>query len=188
MVTVTISINGSYGIGSVVEKLPADFSYVSGSVMPSDITVDDSGQDLTFSLVGESSFSYRVNTSSSSGQHRFPSGSQLTYGIDKDTATVGGESSVTVEQAQEPSVTVTRSMNPDSVPADGGVVAVTISINGSYGIGSVVEKLPADFSYVSGSVMPSDITATGDIVSWYDTDGTQHHPPRAAQGMLRTSP
>jgi hypothetical protein len=76
----------------------------------------------------------------------------------------GGESSVTVsqlsygEQAQEPSVTVTRSINPDSVRADGGVVAVTISINGSYGIGSVVEKLPADFSYVSGSVMPSDIT------------------------------
>ena len=64
VVTVTIGINGSYGIGSVVEKLPADFSYVSGSVMPSDITVDVSGQDLTFSLVGESSFSYRVNTSS----------------------------------------------------------------------------------------------------------------------------
>ena len=158
VVTVTIDINGSYGIGSVVEKLPADFSYVSESVMPSDITVDVSGQDLTFSLVGESSFSYEVNTSTSSGQHRFPSGSQLTYGVDKDVAPVGGESSVTVEQAQEPSVTVTRSINPDSVPAGGGVVTVTININGSYGIGSVVEKLPADFSYVSESVMPSDIT------------------------------
>ena len=158
VVTVMISINGSYGIGSVVEKLPADFSYVSGSVMPSDITVDVSGQDLTFSLVGESSFSYRVNTSSSSGQHQFPSGSQLTYGVDRDTAPVGGESSVTVEQAQQSGVIVTRSINPDSVPAGGGVVTVTIGINGSYGIGSVVEKLPADFSYVSGSVMPSDIT------------------------------
>ena len=51
---------------------------------------------MTFSLVGESSFSYRVNTSGSSGQHRFPSGSKLTYGVDKDTATVRGESSVTV--------------------------------------------------------------------------------------------
>ena len=67
-----------------------------------------------------------------------------------------GLGSTGLAQAQEPSVTVT----------------VTISINGSYGIGSVVEKLPADFSYVSGSVMPSDIMATGDIVSWYDTDGT----------------
>ena len=158
VVTVTIGINGSYGIGSVVEKLPADFSYVSGSVMPSDITVDVSGQDLTFPLVGESSFSYRVNTSTSSGQHPFPSGSQLTYGFDRDTAPVGGESSVTVEQAQQPSVSVTRSINPDSVQAGGGVVTVTIGINGSYGIGSVVEKLPADFTYVDGSVMPSDIT------------------------------
>ena len=82
----------------------------------------------------------------------------MTYGVDRDTATVGGESSVTVEQAQQPSVSVTRSINPDSVPAGGGVVTVTIGINGSYGIGSVVEKLPADFSYVDGSVMPSDIT------------------------------
>ena len=158
VVTVTISINGNYGIGSVVEKLPADFSYVPGSVTPSDITTEIAGQNATFSLVGESSFSYRVNTSSSSGDHRFPSGSQLTYGVDKDTAPVRGESIVTVEQAQESSVTVTRSINPGSVPAGGGVVTVTISINGNYGIGSVVEKLPADFSYVPGSVTPSDIT------------------------------
>ena len=158
VVTVTISINGNYGIGSVVEKLPADFSYVPGSVTPSDITTEIAGQNATFSLVGESSFSYRVNTSSSSGDHRFPSGSQLTYGVDKDTAPVRGESMVTVEQAQESSVTVTRSINPGSVPAGGGVVTVTISINGNYGIGSVVERLPADFSYVPGSVTPSDIT------------------------------
>ena len=157
-VTVTIRINGAYGIGSVVEKLPADFSYVPGSVTPSDITTEIAGQNVTFSLVGESSFSYRVNTSSSSGDHRFPSGSQLTYGVDKDTAPVVGESSVTVEQAQQPSVSVTRAISPDSVPAGGGVVTVTISINGNYGIGSVVEKLPADFSYLPGSVTPSDIT------------------------------
>ena len=131
---------------------------MSGSVTPSDITVDVSGQDLTFPLVGERSFSYRVNTSSSSGRHQFPSGSQLTYGVDKDVATVGGESSVTVEQAQQSSVSVTRSINPDSVSAGGGVVTVTIGITGGYGVGSVVEKLPPDFSYVSGSVMPSDIT------------------------------
>ena len=158
VVTVTIRINGTYGIGSVLEKLPSGFTYVSGSVTPSDITPESAGQDLTFSLVGESSFSYRVDTSISSGQHPFPSGSQLTYGIDKDTAPVVGESSVTVEQAQESSVTVNRSINPDSVPAGGGVVTVTIRINGTYGIGSVLEKLPSGFTYVSGSVTPSDIT------------------------------
>jgi hypothetical protein len=52
------------------------------------------------------------------------------------------------------------------VPAEGGEVEVTINIGGSYGIGSrasapapcrrVVEKLPDGFSYVEGSVMPSD--------------------------------
>ena len=158
VVTVTIGINGAYGIGSVVEKLPPDFTYVAGSVTPSDITPEIAGQDLTFPLVGESSFSYEVNTSTSSGQHRFPSGSQLTYGVDRDTAPVGGESSVTVEQAQQSTVRVTRSINPDSVPAGGGVVTVTIGINGAYGIGSVVEKLPSGFTYVAGSVTPSDIT------------------------------
>ena len=45
-------------------------------------------------------------------------------------------------------VSVTRSISPSSVPAGGGVVTVTIDINGSYGIGSVVEKLPPDFTYV----------------------------------------
>ena len=68
--------------------------------------------------------------------------------LTRTVATVGGESSVTVEQAQQPSVSVTRSINPDSVPAGGGVVTVTIGITGGYGVGSVVEKLPADFSYV----------------------------------------
>ena len=100
VVTVTIDINGSYGFGSVGEKLPPDFTYVPGSVTPSDITTDLDGNTVTFALLGESSFSYEVNTSSSSRQHQFPSGSQLTYGVAKDVATVGGESVVTVEPAQ----------------------------------------------------------------------------------------
>ena len=120
VVTVTIDINGNYGIGSVVEKLPPDFTYVPGSVTPSDITditVDLDENTVTFPLVGESSFSYEVNTSISSGEHLFPSGSQLRYGVDKDVATVGGDSSVTVEQAQESSVIkVTRSIPPRPRP------------------------------------------------------------------------
>ena len=92
--TVTISITGEYGIGSVAENLPAGFSYVDGSVFPSDITVGGSGRNVTFSLIGENSFSYRANTSASAGQHPF-SGT-LTYGIDKETASVGGVNSVRV--------------------------------------------------------------------------------------------
>ena len=172
-VTVTISITGEYGIGSVAENLPAGFSYVDGSVSPSDITVGVSGRNVTFSLLGENSFSYRANTSASPGQHPF-SGT-LTYGIDKETASVGGESTVTVAQEATPTPThtptpttpapadprATRSINPSSVPAGGGMVTVTISITGEYGIGSVAENLPAGFSYVDGSVSPSDITVGG---------------------------
>ena len=84
-VTVTIEIVGSYVIGSVVEKLPGGFSYVEGSVMPADITADITtevaGQDVSFPLVGESSFTYKVMTSASAGRHNFPSGSKLVYGL-----------------------------------------------------------------------------------------------------------
>ena len=92
-----------------------------GSVTPSDITdiTEDAGReycDLFTASVSHLSAT-EVDTSSSSGQHPFPSGSQLTYGVDKDTAPVVGESSVRVEQAQEPSVIkVTRSIQPDSRP------------------------------------------------------------------------
>ena len=159
MVTVTIMITGEYGIGSVAENLPAGFSYVDGSVSPSDITVGGGGRNVTFSLIGENSFSYRANTSASAGQHRF-SGT-LTYGIDKETASVGGDSTVTVAQEATPTVRATRSINPSSVPAGGGEVTVTIRITGEYSIGSVAENLPAGFSYVDGSVSPSDITVGG---------------------------
>ena len=58
---------------------------------------------------------------------------------------------------------MTRSINPDSVPAGGGEVTVTVRINGAYGgIGSVKETLPAGFTYVDGSVTPSDVTPERD--------------------------
>ena len=67
---VTIDISGVYGgIGQVVETLPAGFSYVSGSsalvLDENDITVDGSGRQMVpFSLVGETTFTYKVAVSS----------------------------------------------------------------------------------------------------------------------------
>ena len=163
-VTVEVEISGEYGIGSVEETLPAGFTYVDGSVMPSDITPERDGQKWSFPLVGETSFTYTVDTSSTAGPHRF-SGT-LTYGVGKTPVPVGCTSSVEVQQAQEPSVTVARSIQPDSVPAGGGVVTVEVEISGEYGIGSVEETLPAGFTYVDGSVMPSDITPERDGQKW----------------------
>ena len=161
MVTVTVEITGSYGVGSVVETLPAGFTYVDGSVTPSDITPAEDGRKVSFPLLGESSFSYSVDTSTSSDRHGFSG--ELTYGIDKTKVLVLGETIVTVQAAaQQPAVSVMRSFNPSSVPAGGGMVTVTVEITGSYGVGSVVETLPAGFTYVDGSVTPSDITPAED--------------------------
>ena len=163
-VTVTIDISGSYGNGAVVETLPSGFSYVDGSVMPSDITsIIRDGQKWTFPLLGETSFTYRVMTSASAGTHNFPSGSKLIYGLDKTEVSVTGATQVTVAAQEvappQSGITVTRRISPTSVPAGGGEVTVTIDISGSYGNGAVVETLPSGFSYVDGSVMPSDITS-----------------------------
>ena len=151
---VRIDISGGYGgIGKVVETLPDGFSYVTGTsaLVLDDITVDDDGREMVpFSLVGEDTFTYRVDVSSDAMPPHTFSG-VLTYGIDKDTVNIGA-SSVTVEQPSTPTgVSVTRSFDTGSVAAD-EEVGVTINISGGYGgIGKVLETLPAGFSYVSGS-------------------------------------
>ncbi|MDE2861082.1 MAG: cadherin domain-containing protein [Chloroflexota bacterium] len=146
-VTVTITIAGSYqGIGSVTETIPAGFSYVSGS---GSITPTESGQELSFTLLGETSLSYKVMAPATPGQHQFDG--ELSYGLSRTKVSVAGHTSVTVEPAGQPTgVTVTRSISPASIAA-GDETTVTIAITGSYTIGAVVETLPTGFSYVSGS-------------------------------------
>ena len=165
-VKVTIDIDGSYGVGSVTETLPTGFSLVRGSVTPSDITPMVTGQQVSFALVGETSFSYKVNPSDQQGPQPFTG--SLVYGVDKTTVTVSEPTSLTLTAPSTAAVTATRSFNPDSVPAGGGEVKVTIDIDGSYGVGSVTETLPTGFSLVRGSVTPSDITpmVTGQQVSF----------------------
>ena len=85
-VTVTVRINGYQGIGLVEETLPTGFTYVDGSA---DITPTENGRKLSFPLVSETSFTYKVDTSSTAGQHPFSG--ELTYGIDKTLVTVGGD-------------------------------------------------------------------------------------------------
>ena len=165
---VRIDISGGYGgIGQVVETLPAGFSYVSGSsplvLDENDITEDGSGRQMVpFSLVGETTFTYKVDVSSDAMPPHTFSG-VFTYGIGKDTVNIGA-SSVTVEQPST-SVSASRSFDTGSVTA-GGELEVRIDISGGYGgIGQVVETLPAGFSYVSGSsalvLDENDITEDG---------------------------
>ena len=152
-VTVSIAIAGSYGVGSVVETLPSRFTLVDGSVTPADITPVVSGQKVSFALVGESLFSYRVTASE--GSDRITG--ELVYGIDRTAVVVGEPTPLTVTAAPTSSVTATRTFSPATVPT-GGEVTVSIAIAGSYGVGSVVETLPSRFTLVDGSVTPADIT------------------------------
>ena len=165
-VTVTINIAGPYGVGSVTETLPTGFGFVTGSVRPSDITPMVTGQQVSFALLGEASFSYKVTSSDQQGTQPFTG--SLVYGVDKTTVTVSEPTSLTVTAPSRAGVTATRSFSPASVPAGGGEVTVTIDIAGSYGVGSVTETLPTGFSLVRGSVTPSDInpTVTGQQVSF----------------------
>ena len=109
--TVTITIAGSYGgIGVVEETLPDGYSYVdgSGSIAP---TVD--GKKLTFALVADTSFSYKVMIAADADASDTLMGA-LTYGlVTKTTVPVTGHTSVTVEPSQQPTgVTVTRAISP----------------------------------------------------------------------------
>ena len=141
-VDVTIVVDGLGAFGGVTETLPDGFSYVSTSL--ADEPVID-GQDVTFALLDEDSFSYTVQVADAAGTHTF-------HGVVKDNALdsneVGGESDVEVVVS---SVAASRSFSSSTVDA-GGELTVTITA-AEYGrFGQVVETLPIGFGYVSTSL------------------------------------
>ena len=70
---VTVSMTAAdYGLfGVVTETLPIGFSYVTGSVSPSEMTVEMMDQAVSFVLLGETSFSYQVTASAAVGEFMF---------------------------------------------------------------------------------------------------------------------
>lgn len=154
-VTITAAEYGQFG--QVVETLPAGFGFASTSL-------DDppwvNGQMLGFSLFGDESFTYTVTVSRTLGDHDFS-------GIIKDElrmeATVGGDSTVTVEAAAA-AHTATRSA--DSRVAAGAEVTVTIALEGLGGFGQVTETLPAGFAYVSSSLADEQVESADGTVTF----------------------
>ena len=90
-VVVTISASGYGQFGGVVETLPLGFIYKSSSRPDTAVRVD--GQDVTFALFGESSFTYTVTAPSVEDAHIFSGRVKNDQGDYND---VGGASSVTV--------------------------------------------------------------------------------------------
>ena len=70
--TVTVTIQAAnYGqAGGVTETLPSGFSYVSSSLSASQ--VNESGQNVRFTLQGDTSFTYTVTASSTPGPMTSP--------------------------------------------------------------------------------------------------------------------
>ena len=146
-----------YGrFGAVVETLPAGFNYVEGSITPTDIRVGVDGQEVTFSLLDEESFTYRVTASRMEGSHSF---SGTLEDDDRNSHVIEGAASVEVELMQGQG---SRSFSASRVDP-GDEFTVTITIAGDYGsIGQVAETLPTGLTYVEGSTDPTDIRGAVD--------------------------
>ena len=140
-----VTITDIIGAGRVTETLPAGFSYVDGSATSAQggVRARLDGQDVAFTLVGPSSFTYKVTASATGGSYSF-SGVFAVLGAGEQQ--VGGAASITVEAAAV--IGPMRSFSAASV-APGGEFDVTIS--DIVGAGRVTETLPAGFSYVDGS-------------------------------------
>ena len=94
-VTVTITPLDYGQAGGVTETLPTGFSYVSSSL--SDSQVNESGQDVRFTLQGDASFTYTVNASGTPNSYTF---SGTLRDFDRNDHTVGGATRVTVRAPQ----------------------------------------------------------------------------------------
>ena len=105
---VTIEANNFGNFGGVTETLPTGFSYVSSS-LPVDLVVA-TGQEVRFTLFGESNFTYTVTASNTAGSYSFSGVLKDSTGIDYQVA---GPSVITVGDA--PGVAVSR-VTPGVIP------------------------------------------------------------------------
>ena len=173
----TVTVNtGSYGsAGSLVETLPDGFTY-DGSSLP-EFQVGQTGQNVTFTLFGDTEVTYTVTASSMPGEYMF--GGDITdFGTPPVTATVGGDKIITVDGSDPGTGTTmptntpmlasfraTRSFSPASVAA-GGQVVVTIEARGYGGFGQLAETLPPGFTYGSTSLGEEVVQQDGQVVAF----------------------
>ena len=149
--TVNIMASNYGSSGVVAETLPAGFSYVEGSVTQSIIVAGVVGQTVSFTLSGQTSFSYRVAASSVSGSYSF-SGNLVDDGGVEYALT--GDTDVMVGAATGPRAN--RSLSSTSVGCSARVtIRITAVEYGGFGV--VAETLPIGFSYVAGTVSPGEI-------------------------------
>ena len=109
-VTVTIQVANYGGIGRVTETLPAGFAYVSSTHDSAGVSVN--GQEVRFTLQGDSSVAYTVTASGTAGSHSF---SGMLRDSDRANHPVGGATGVTVRTPSTPTPPPTPT--PNRAPA-----------------------------------------------------------------------
>ena len=143
-VTVTIQVANYGGFGRVTETLPAGFAYVSSTHDSAGLNVN--GQEVRFTLQGDSSVAYTVTASRTAGSHPF---SGMLRDSDRTDHPVGGPSSV---QVGRPS--------PPPPPAPSPTQNRAPAFPGSSTTRSVDEN-SASGANVGAAVRATDVDATG---------------------------
>jgi hypothetical protein len=152
------------GFGSMVETLPAGFSYVADSAASptpnAAIDVEVDGQTVTVTIVGVDSFTYMVTVGSdvADGPHTF-SGVLKRLSGDETIA----DSSVTVGASAPPVGGLSRSLPAGPVAPDDEFTVTINNVGLADGFGSMVETLPAGFSYVADSAASPTPNAAIDV-------------------------
>ena len=188
-VTVTIQVANYGGIGRVTETLPAGFAYVDSTHDSAGVNVN--GQEVRFTLQGDSSVAYTVTASRTAGSHSF---SGMLRDSDRTNHTVGGATDVTVTAPAGPSAT--RSFDKASNVAPGERVTVTIQVANYGGVGRVTETLPAGFAYVDSTHDSAGVNVNGQEVRFtlqgdssvaYTVTASRTAESHSFSGMLRDS-
>ena len=139
--TVTITASNYGQAGGVTETLPAGFSYVSSSLDASQVNV--SGQNVRFTLQGDTSFTYTVTASSTLGDHTFRG---TLRDADRNDYPVSGAESIAVRTRSRP-------------PSGGGGGGTPANRAPAFNEGTSASRMVAENS-PAGTAVGNPVTAT----------------------------
>ena len=104
-VVITVNASGYGAFGLIVETLPSGFSYVSSSLPDTAVMV--SGQEVSFTLLGNQAFTYTVTASGTEGKYSFSGTVTNADGTKQPVAGISGIAVRTAPNVQAASDTTT---------------------------------------------------------------------------------
>ena len=162
---IEISVSGLGGAGQVRETLPDGFSFVS-----SDESSTVSGQTVSFIVLGdEATFSYTVAAPDAGGTYEF---SGTVADFDKDVQITGGDIAIEVIGMEiiAPTFGAERSISRSSV-SSGERVTVNIAAQEFGTAASIVESLPAGFSFAASTLSSAAVNVGDDSIRFTLLEG-----------------